>query len=190
MLFFFWLLGFVPERKVRQQRLGLPDVHYKGYGKLEAWGWCGNDPPVGTYRSEWRDFGALSERLHEIKTGQLLPSSAWPARPPGQRVASTSTGTYRVFFVFLVLVFGFWFLVGWFFVLGFFFLIIGYFLYLHFKYPLSQSFPQETPYHILPSPASMKVFQHPPTHSHLSTLSSPTLGHLSSLHRTKDLSFY
>ena len=46
----------------------------------------------------------------------------------------------------------------------------------------------ETPYHILPPPASMKVFLHPSTHSHLPALDSPTLGHLSSLHRTKDLS--
>ena len=47
---------------------------------------------------------------------------------------------------------------------------------------------RETPYPILPPPASMRVFLHPPTHSHLPTLNSPTLGHLSSLHRTKDLS--
>jgi hypothetical protein len=45
------------------------------------------------------------------------------------------------------------------------FFLIGYFLYLHFKcYPLSQ-FPSlpETPYPILPTPASMRVFLHPPT---------------------------
>jgi hypothetical protein len=63
---------------------------------------------------------------------------------------------------------------------------IGYFLYLHFKcYPLSQ-FPSilETPYHILHLPAYMMVFQHPLTHSHLPTFDSPTLGRLSSLHRT------
>jgi hypothetical protein len=59
---------------------------------------------------------------------------------------------------------------------------IGYFLYLHFKcYPLSR-FPSlpETSYHILPSPA-MRVFYEglpPPTHSHLPTHDSPTLGHL------------
>jgi hypothetical protein len=34
----------------------------------------------------------------------------------------------------------------------------------------------------------MRVFLHPLTHSYLPTLNSPTLGHLSSLHRTKDLS--
>ena len=28
----------------------------------------------------------------------------------------------------------------------------------------------ETPYHILPPPASMRVFLHPPTHSHLPAL--------------------
>jgi hypothetical protein len=65
------------------------------------------------------------------------------------------------------------------------------FLYLHFKcYALSQ-FPSflETPYHILPPP-SMRGFLHSPTHSHLPILDSPTLGHLWSLHRTKDLSFH
>jgi hypothetical protein len=34
----------------------------------------------------------------------------------------------------------------------------------------------------------MRVFLNPPTHSYLPTLSFPTLEHLSSLHRTKDLS--
>jgi hypothetical protein len=51
----------------------------------------------------------------------------------------------------------------------YFLFLITYFLYLHFKcYPLSQ-YPLllETPYPILPSPASMRVFLHPPTHSHL-----------------------
>jgi hypothetical protein len=33
----------------------------------------------------------------------------------------------------------------------------------------------------------MRVFLHPPTHTHLSALHFTTLGHLSSLHRTKDL---
>jgi hypothetical protein len=41
-----------------------------------------------------------------------------------------------------------------------------------------------------PSPSSMRVFLHPPTHSHLPALDSPTLGHLLSLHRTKDLSYH
>jgi hypothetical protein len=36
----------------------------------------------------------------------------------------------------------------------------------------------------------MRLIFHPPNHSHLPTLHSPTLGHLSSLHRTKDLSFH
>ena len=48
--------------------------------------------------------------------------------------------------------------------------------------------PPETPYPILPPPASMRVFLHPPIHSHLPALSSPMLGHLSSIHKTKDLS--
>jgi hypothetical protein len=52
----------------------------------------------------------------------------------------------------------------------FFFLFIftGYFLYLHFKcYPISRSPPRpppEIPYPILPTPAYMRVFPHPPTH--------------------------
>ena len=45
------------------------------------------------------------------------------------------------------------------------------------------SLPQTT---YPPPPASMRVFLHPPTHSHLPALYSPTLGHLSSLHSTKD----
>jgi hypothetical protein len=48
--------------------------------------------------------------------------------------------------------------------------------------------PLEGPYPILPPPDSMRVFFHLPTHSHLPAPSSPTLGYLSSLHRTKDLS--
>ena len=48
----------------------------------------------------------------------------------------------------------------------------------------------ETPYPILPPPASMRVFLHPPTHSHLPALDSSTLGDLLSLHRTKDLYFH
>lgn len=69
-----------------------------------------------------------------------------------------------------------------------FFLLIGYFLYLDFKcYPLSW-FPSllETPYPILPPPASVRVFLHPSTHSHLPALDSPTLGHLSGLCEAKD----
>ena len=37
-------------------------------------------------------------------------------------------------------------------------------------------------------PAFMRVFLHSPNHSFFLTLDSPTLGHLMSLHRTKDLS--
>jgi hypothetical protein len=39
-----------------------------------------------------------------------------------------------------------------------------------------------------PSPASVRVFPHPPMHFCLPASHSPTLRHLSSLHRTKDLS--
>ena len=42
----------------------------------------------------------------------------------------------------------------------------------------------ETPYPILPPPASMRVFLHSPIHCHLPALDSPTLGYLVSLHRT------
>ena len=69
---------------------------------------------------------------------------------------------------------------------------IGYFLYLHFKYYSLSRIPSppflEAPYPNLSSPASMKVFLYTLAHSHLPVLDSPTLGHLSSLHRTKDLS--
>jgi hypothetical protein len=40
-------LDWVPERKVRGHSAGLPDVHHKGRGGFEAWGWRGNNPPVG-----------------------------------------------------------------------------------------------------------------------------------------------
>ena len=46
--------------------------------------------------------------------------------------------------------------------------------------------PLKTPYPILPPPASMRVFPHPPTHSCLTTLASPFDG-ATSLHRTKHL---
>jgi hypothetical protein len=36
----------------------------------------------------------------------------------------------------------------------------------------------------------MRVFLYPPNYSHLPALSCPTLGHLSSLHRTKDFSHW
>ena len=55
-------------------------------------------------------------------------------------------------------------------------------------FPFPVSSPPRTPYSILPSPASMRVYLHLPTHSPLPALSSPTLEHLSRLHRTKDLS--
>ena len=62
-----------------------PRCTTKNVGAFEAWGWRGNDPPVGTYRALWRDCGVLSESLYEIKTGWPLPSSAWPGRLLGQR---------------------------------------------------------------------------------------------------------
>ena len=71
-------------------------------------------------------------------------------------------------------------------------IFIGYFLYLHFNcYPFSQfcPLPSETSYPILPPPASMRVFLHPPTHSYLPALNCPTLGHAISLiccHRCPD----
>ena len=45
----------------------------------------------------------------------------------------------------------------------------------------------ETHCAILPSPASMGVFLHPPP-VHIPPLNSPTLGYLSSIYRIKDLS--
>jgi hypothetical protein len=42
----------------------------------------------------------------------------------------------------------------------------------------------EIPYPIPPPPASMRVFLHPPTHSCLPFLDSPTLARLSSLEKT------
>ena len=41
--------------------MGLPDVHHKGCGGFDAWGWPGSDPPVGTQQAGWRDFGVLSQ---------------------------------------------------------------------------------------------------------------------------------
>jgi hypothetical protein len=46
----------------------------------------------------------------------------------------------------------------------------------------------ETPYPILPLTASRMVFLHSPIHYHLPAFSSPILGHLSTLHKTKGLS--
>jgi hypothetical protein len=54
-------------------------------------------------------------------------------------------------------------------------------------FPFSPPLPLETSYPIFSPTASMRALLHLPIHSHLPTLSSPTLGHLSSLHRTKDL---
>ena len=45
MFFFTWWLDWVPEKKVWRQSMGLPDVHHKGCGGFEAWGWHGSDLP-------------------------------------------------------------------------------------------------------------------------------------------------
>jgi hypothetical protein len=57
-------------------------------------------------------------------------------------------------------------------------------------FPFSISPLPETPYSFPPPPASMRVFLYPLNHSRPSALDSPTMGHLSSLYRTKDLSFH
>jgi hypothetical protein len=64
--------------------------------------------------------------------------------------------------------------------------LIGYFVYLHFKCFFSRCLLCKPPIPYPLPPASMRLFPHPPTHSHLSTLASPYTG-ASSLHRTKDL---
>ena len=52
----------------------------------EAQGWCGSDPPVGTYGAGLRCFGSSrSESLHKIKPGWPLTISVWQARLLGQR---------------------------------------------------------------------------------------------------------
>jgi hypothetical protein len=78
-------LVWVLERKMWRQSMSLPEVLHKGCGGFEAQGWCGSNLPVGTYRAGWRDCGVQSQNAHEIETGWPLPTSAWLARPPGQR---------------------------------------------------------------------------------------------------------
>ena len=41
--------------------MGLPNVHHKGCGNFEAWGWVGNYLPVGTLQAGWRDCRVLSQ---------------------------------------------------------------------------------------------------------------------------------
>ena len=67
-------------------------------------------------------------------------------------------------------------------ILFFFNFFTRYFLYLHFKFYLST--PQKLSY--LPSPASVRAFHHPLTHSGLPTLTF-SYTWASSLHRTKGL---
>jgi hypothetical protein len=52
-----WLI-WVQERKVWQPSMGLPDVHHKGLGGFETWGWHGGDPTSGNLES-W--FGEIVE---------------------------------------------------------------------------------------------------------------------------------
>jgi hypothetical protein len=101
-----------------------------------------------------------SSKLHGMSTSasRMLPS---PSCPAAQGTSFLCEPSIRVFFLLFVCLFVcFWFVLGFFLLLFF----IGYFLYLHFKcYPLSW-FPSlpETPYPILPPPASVRVFTHPP----------------------------
>jgi hypothetical protein len=70
----------------------------------------------------------------------------------------------------------------------FLFFLIIFLIYLHFKcYLLTQSPLPRNPLSHAPSPCFYEGGP-PPTHSCLPILHSPTLGHLSSLHRTKNLS--
>jgi hypothetical protein len=67
---------------------------------------------------------------------------------------------------------------------NFFDIFIGYFIYLHFKcYPFP-GFPSGKPLTYMPSPASIKVLPHPPTHSCLPALIFSYTG-ASSLPRTR-----
>jgi hypothetical protein len=63
------------------------------------------------------------------------------------------------------------------------------FIYISNIIPFPSSHPLENSYPILPPPASMRVFPHPPTYSLLPTLAFLYTG-ASSLHRTKSLSSY
>ena len=69
--------------------------------------------------------------------------------------------------------------------------IFFYWIYSLFTFQILSPFPVSplpgNPHPIFPPPASMRMLFHP-LHSHLPALNSPTLRHLSSLHRTKDLS--
>jgi hypothetical protein len=81
---------------------------------------------------------------------------------------SLSEGSYaRLFSASIAQGFFFCIFISLFYILNAKFIFIGNFLYLHFKcHPLSWfPFLLETPYHIVPSPASLRVFLHPPTSS-------------------------
>jgi hypothetical protein len=67
------------------------------------------------------------------------------------------------------------------------FLLDIFFIYISNVIPFP-CFTPRSPLSHPPSPASMRVFLYLPTHSHIPTLSSSTLGHLWRFHRTKDLS--
>jgi hypothetical protein len=63
------------EIELQWQRVGLPDVHYKGHGGFEAQCWHGSK-----YQWEPRELGGETVEffisLHKIKTGWPLPDSA------------------------------------------------------------------------------------------------------------------
>ena len=63
-----WWLILVQERKVQSK--GLPEVHHKGRGSFEAWGWRGSDRPW-----ELSELGGEISELWvresaEMRTGQ------------------------------------------------------------------------------------------------------------------------
>jgi hypothetical protein len=66
-----------------------------------------------------------------------------------------------------------------------FFIVIGYFNYISMLTPF-QVFPLQAPYSIHPPPSSIRLFTHPPTHSHITALASLYAG-ASSFHKTKGL---
>jgi hypothetical protein len=53
-----WLL-WVQERMVWHQSVGLPEVHHKGHGGFEAWGWSGSGTALGLLNLRF-DFYSFS----------------------------------------------------------------------------------------------------------------------------------